>query len=70
MAKLLMPVVCECGFSTMDAKAAHDHAMKHWNISCDHQVLPQHTCRYLDGGCPYDGDEDTCPYVLERKDTK
>jgi hypothetical protein len=27
--KLPMPLVCECGFSTMDAKQAYNHAMKH-----------------------------------------
>lgn len=27
--KLPMPVVCECGFSTMDAKKAVDHARMH-----------------------------------------
>jgi len=27
--KLHMPVICECGFSTMDAKKAVEHAMMH-----------------------------------------
>lgn len=27
--KLIMPVICECGFNTMDAQEAYDHAMKH-----------------------------------------
>ena len=27
--KLPMPVICHCGFSTMDAKRAVDHAQKH-----------------------------------------
>ena len=27
--KLPMPVICECGFSTMNAKKAYGHAMKH-----------------------------------------
>jgi len=29
MVKLPMPVVCDCGFATMDAKRAVEHAMKH-----------------------------------------
>ncbi len=29
MDKLSMPVICECGFSTMDAKKAVEHANKH-----------------------------------------
>jgi hypothetical protein len=29
MPKLPIPLICDCGFSTMDAKAAYDHAMKH-----------------------------------------
>ena len=29
MGKLPMPVICECGFSTMDAKRAVEHANKH-----------------------------------------
>ena len=32
MTKLLVPAICECGFSTMDAKAACDHAMKHKGV--------------------------------------
>ena len=29
MDKLIMPVICECGFSTMDARKAYNHAMEH-----------------------------------------
>jgi hypothetical protein len=29
MTKLSIPLICECGFSTMDAKEAYDHAMTH-----------------------------------------
>jgi hypothetical protein len=29
MTKLSIPLICECGFSTMDAKEAFDHAMTH-----------------------------------------
>ncbi len=32
MTKLPMPVICECGFSTMDAKKAYNHAMKHLQV--------------------------------------
>ena len=27
--KLHMPVICKCGFNTMDAKEAVEHALKH-----------------------------------------
>lgn len=30
MTKLPIPVICECGFSTMDAKAGYIHALEHW----------------------------------------
>ena len=30
MVKLPQPVVCKCGFSTMDAQEAVRHADKHW----------------------------------------
>ena len=29
MGKLPFPVVCECGFNTMDSKKAYNHAMEH-----------------------------------------
>jgi hypothetical protein len=39
MVKLPMPVICDCGFSTMDAKSAYDHAMKHEPERLDTNVL-------------------------------
>lgn len=32
--KLFMPVICDCGFSTMDAREAVGHAKKHETSIC------------------------------------
>ncbi len=35
---LPMPVICECGYSTMDATEAYRHAMKHQREEEDRRI--------------------------------
>jgi len=45
MAILPMPVICECGFNTMDAREANEHIDK-----CHPEVLPN--CKDIGNGVP------------------
>ena len=46
MAKLSMPVICDCGFNTMDAKEAVEHIRKHDNELCP--VCGAHKLNYME----------------------
>jgi DNA-directed RNA polymerase subunit RPC12/RpoP len=59
--KLPMPVICECGFSTMDAGEAVRHALRHEKtylcLRCDNSgYAVQNRSGYL--VCPECGSED------------
>ena len=66
--KLSIPVICECGFSTMDARKAMNHNCKHLTLEEALKIYREckpETVRCV--GCPLDDRQyngDICPCSL------